>query len=186
MRVATQLAEQAVAREAAAAEAAPARPLPPAGSRPKRPRPSPKPADDVAQKAIEASVRGQLGAITRGDYRGALDFALPAFRDATNPGRFAEMVGRGYPVMTEVRSTDFARATLFGGESAVVNVTVSGETQGAVRYAYRLFRVRTGGERDGRWYVAEVAPVGPMTAFDGGNGGRGGGPGGGRFLDPSL
>jgi hypothetical protein len=131
--------------ENAAAAPPPANPLPP------QPRVVYKPVDDATQKAISSVVDGQLTAIQKRDFAGALKFSAPDFRASWSPERFGAMLADGYGLMLSTTGWTMERAKT-SGMDAQINVRVRGQNGQEALHMFIL------SQHDDKWYVSGCTP----------------------------
>lgn len=118
------------------------------------PTPS-RPADEATQKELVRVTSGQLQAIRKADWEGALKFSAPTFREATPPERFKQMIQANYGELTRsIRES--CDAGLVTNNSAQIRVQLT--LPDADRYAviYALQRV------DGNWRIIGCEPPTPI------------------------
>lgn len=131
---------------------------------PKRPVPKPMPVDAQVQKAVELLVAGQIDAIGRGDYDGALRLASRSFRESWTPDRFRDMIVGMYPPLIEVRQRSFDGAKQIG-DMYILPVTVVNHAGERHRYLYQMAH-----DLDGNLRVTGCSPIPDSSEMPGGSG----------------
>jgi hypothetical protein len=115
------------------------------------PRPTPWPVDAKTQKAIETAVSGQLTAIRKRDFKAALTFSSPDFRQMWTPEQFGSMIADGYADMLASTDWKFSKALNFGYE---VHIPVELNGPNGRKYSHVYMLTSLGG----KWYVVSCAP----------------------------
>jgi VCBS repeat-containing protein len=104
---------------------------------------------DVVKKDITAVIESQLAAFRANDFARAFTFAATSIKDHFSFEQFQDMVKRGYPSIAKSKSANFGVA-LDDGQQAVVDVSVKGDDDKAIRYEYMLVM------EDGKWRITGV------------------------------
>ncbi len=101
------------------------------------------------KKEITAVIESQLAAFRTNDFSRAYTFAASSIKEHFSFEQFQDMVKRGYPVIAKSKSASFGVA-LDDGQQAVVDVSVKGADDKAIRYEYMLVI------EDGKWRITGV------------------------------
>ena len=115
-------------------------------------------ADSATQALIEKAIRGQLKALTEGNYAAALNYSAAEFRSRVTPSAFQDVVVHGYSAMTSCKTVTFTPARIQAGgfgtprQAHLEAYVISGDGS-KTQYDYMLF-----GDADG-WFVMSVNAV---------------------------
>jgi len=107
-------------------------------------------------RAMSATIGGQINALRAGDFSEAYSWAAPAFQQNVTEEMFERVIREGYSSLLESRSHTLSDCVLFPrdlGNTVVTVTTVSGEVY---TYYYELIKTAEG------WRIlgaAEIAPV---------------------------
>ena len=117
---------------------------------------APAPCDVDNDRAMSATIGGQIDALRAGDFSEAYSWAAPAFQQNVTEEMFERVIREGYSSLLESRSHTLSDCVLFPrdlGNTVVTVTTVSGEVY---TYYYELIKTAEG------WRIlgaAEIAPV---------------------------
>lgn len=115
------------------------------------------PCEPDQQEEMTASVEGQLDALSRDDFDGAMEFSSEGYRAATPPETFEQMITEGFPELRRSERADVA-GCLTDGRVATLQVRIADEIGVEVGIVYLMELGNDG------WGIAGAVPA------DGGQG----------------
>ena len=112
--------------------------------RPQAVRIPPQPVDAETQKKVEEVVRGQVTALSTGDYKTALTYSDSHFRAGWTPEMFGNMVQSGpYEPLRRAKKQSF-RPAQQAGSACMLPLTVSDATGQKAQFVYVVGKEATG------------------------------------------